>query len=201
MTSTCRATAFRRWYARWSGSQERSSRRGVTAIRDGAPIDRGPSWRWTLAAYEQYAAALTPPLWARYRQNIQATLSDVGTAAQIVAEEEGGAARTAPCWLFPAGRYAESRGTAIPLEWPEVRLLAVRPGRRREGSGAPAHGGVHPAGARGRAPALTLHTADLMAVAMRSTSAWLHAAPNWTSGPRRGSAKAIAALTLPSPEK
>ena len=29
----------------------------------------------TLAAYEQYAAVLAPPLWAAYRQNIVATLA------------------------------------------------------------------------------------------------------------------------------
>jgi len=35
----------------------------VTAIRDARPIDRGAILAVTLAAYEQYAAALTPPLW------------------------------------------------------------------------------------------------------------------------------------------
>ena len=61
----------------------------MTAIRDARPSDRGAILAATLAAYEQYAAALPPPLWAMYRQSIQATLADVRPAAQIVAEEDG----------------------------------------------------------------------------------------------------------------
>ena len=139
----------------------------MTAIRDARPIDRGAILAVTLAAYEQYAAALTPPLWARYRQNIQATLGDVGTAAQIVAEEESGAL-VGTVLLFPAGAVMPNPGgTAIPLEWPEVRLLAVAPAARGKGV---ARRLMEECIQRARAagsPALTLHTADIMAVAMR----------------------------------
>jgi len=116
----------------------------VTAIRDAHPGDRSAILAVTLAAYEQYAAALPPPLWAKYRQNIQATLGDVRPAAQIVAEE-GGAL----------------------VGWPEVRLLAVAPAARGKGV---ARRLMEECIQRARAagsPALTLHTADIMAVAMR----------------------------------
>jgi GNAT superfamily N-acetyltransferase len=136
----------------------------VTAIRDAHPGDRDAILAVTLAAYEQYAAALPPPLWAKYRQNIQATLGDVRPAAQIVAEEGGALVGTV--LLFPAGAVMPNPG-ATPLEWPEVRLLAVAPAARGKGV---ARRLMEECIQRARAagsPALTLHTADIMAVAMR----------------------------------
>ncbi|MGH7366093.1 MAG: GNAT family N-acetyltransferase [Candidatus Rokuibacteriota bacterium] len=138
----------------------------MTAIRDARPTDRAAIEAVTLAAYQQYAASLSPPLWAMYRQSIQATLADVGPAAQIVAEEGGALAGTV--LLFPAGAVmANPGGRVITLGSPEVRLLAVAPAARGKGVGrrlmeecirrARAAGG----------PMLTLHTADIMSVAMR----------------------------------
>jgi len=176
----------------------------VTAIRDARPIDRGAILAVTLAAYEQYAAALTPPLWARYRQNIQATLGDVGTAAQIVAEEESGAL-VGTVLLFPAGAVMPNPGgTAIPLEWPEVRLLAVAPAARGKGVARRLMEECIQRARAAGAPALTLHTADLMAVAMR-----LYERMGFTRAPELDirPAPGILAkgyrlpLTLPSPQR
>jgi GNAT superfamily N-acetyltransferase len=176
----------------------------VTAIRDARPIDRGAILVVTLAAYEQYAAALTPPLWARYRQNIQATLGDVGTAAQIVAEEESGAL-VGTVLLFPAGAVMPNPGgTAIPLEWPEVRLLAVAPAARGKGLARRLMEECIQRARAAGAPALTLHTADLMAVAMR-----LYERMGFTRAPELDirPAPGILAkgyrlpLTLPSPQR
>jgi GNAT superfamily N-acetyltransferase len=138
----------------------------VTAIRDARPGDRGAIETVTLAAYEQYAAALTPPRWAMYRQSIQATLADVEPAAQIVAEDGGALVGTV--LLFPAGAVMASRGGAsITLECPEVRLLAVAPAARGKGVARRLmEECIRRARAAG-APALTLHTADIMAAAMR----------------------------------
>jgi GNAT superfamily N-acetyltransferase len=138
----------------------------VTAIRDARPSDRGAILAATLAAYEQYAAALAPPLWAMYRQSIQATLADVRPAAQIVAEEGGALVGTV--LLYPAGAVmANPGGTPVPLEWPEVRLLAVPPAARGKGVARRLmEECIRRARAAG-APALTLHTADIMSVAMR----------------------------------
>jgi len=175
----------------------------VTAIRDARPSDRDAILAVTLAAYEQYAAALTAPLWVRYRQSIEATLADVGTAAQIVAEESGALVGTV--LLFPAGAVMPNPGgTAIPLEWPEVRLLAVAPAARGKGV---ARRLMEECIQRARAagsPALTLHTADIMAVAMR-----LYERMGFTREPELDirPAPGILAkgyrlpLTLPSPQK
>jgi len=101
-----------------------------------------------------------------YRQSIQATLANVGTAVQIVAEDSGALLGTV--LLFPAGAaMGTPGGTSITLELPEVRLLAVAPAARGKGV---AHRLMEECIRRARgagAPALTLHTADIMAVAMR----------------------------------
>jgi len=138
----------------------------VTAIRDARPSDRDAILAVTLAAYEQYADALTPPRWEMYRQNIEATLADVRPAAQIVAEEGGALVGTV--LLYPGGAVmANRRGKPVTLEWPEVRLLAVAPAARGKGVARRLMDEcIHRARATG-APALTLHTADIMAVAMR----------------------------------
>jgi len=173
----------------------------VTAIRDARPDDSGAVLAVTLAAYEQYAAALPPPLWAMYRQSIQATLADVGTAAQIVAEESGALVGTV--LLFPAGAIMPNPG-ATALEWPEVRLLAVAPAARGKGV---ARRLMEECIQRARAagsPALTLHTADIMAVAMR-----LYERMGFTRAPELDIrlAPGILAkgyrlpLTLPSPQR
>ncbi len=138
----------------------------MIAIRGARPEDRDAILAVTLAAYEQYADTLTPPSWAMYRRNIQATLADVGTAAQIVAEGEG--ALLGAVLLFPAGTVMGNPGVAsITLEWPEVRLLAVAPAARGKGVARRLMDECIQRARAAGAPALTLHTADMMAVAMR----------------------------------
>ena len=138
----------------------------MTEIRDARPGDRGAILAVTLAAYEQYAAALAPPLWAMYRQSIEATLADVRPAAQLVAKD--GTALVGTVLLFPAGAVmATPGGPSITLACPEVRLRAVTPAAR--GKGVARHL-VEECIGRARAtgaPAVTLHTADIMTVAMR----------------------------------
>lgn len=138
----------------------------MTEIRDARPSDRGAILAVTLAAYEQYAAVLPPPLWALYRQNIEATLADVRPAAQIVAEEAG--ALVGAVLLYPAGAaMGTPGGTSIALACPEVRLLAVPPAARGNGVARRLMDECIQRARAAGAPALTLHTADMMAVAMR----------------------------------
>ena len=85
----------------------------------------------TLAAYEQYAAVLAPPLWAAYRQNIVATLAAATPATLIVAEAAG--RMVGSVLLQPAGSVLIEPGTGTAgkrLAEPEVRLLAVGPAGR-----------------------------------------------------------------------
>ena len=90
----------------------------------------------------------------------------MGTAAQIVAEDGGALVGTV--LLLPAGAaLATPDGTSITLRSPEVRLLAVAPSARGKGVAlALMEACIERARAAG-APALSLHTTDMMAVAMR----------------------------------
>jgi GNAT superfamily N-acetyltransferase len=138
----------------------------VSTVRDAAPSDRAAIEAVTLAAYEQYAATLPAPLWTMYRQSILATLADVQPAAQIVAEDGG--ALVGSVLLYPAGTVtATPGGPPLARAWPEVRLLAVTPAARGHGVGRRLMEECVRRARAGRAPALTLHTADIMAVAMR----------------------------------
>jgi GNAT superfamily N-acetyltransferase len=175
----------------------------VTAVRDARPSDRAGILALTLAAYEQYASALSPPLWSMYRQSIQATLGDVGPAVQIVAEDRGVLVGTV--LLFPAGALRATPGSAsITLEAPEVRLLAVAPAARGKGVGRRLmEECIRRARAAG-ASALTLHTADIMAAAVRLYERMGFArAPelDFSPAPRITVKGYRLPLTLPSPQR
>jgi predicted N-acetyltransferase YhbS len=139
---------------------------GIT-IRESRPADRAAIEAITLAAYEQYAAVLPAPLWEAYRQNIVATLADATPATQIVAEEEGVLVGSVLLYPADADSGAPSRGKAMMLTWPEVRLLAVAPPARGSGAGRRLmEECIRRARASG-ATALTLHTTEMMHVAMQ----------------------------------
>jgi predicted N-acetyltransferase YhbS len=128
-------------------------------IREARAGDQAAIHDVTLAAYEEYAARMPPPLWRKYRENIVATLTDPGPALQLVAED--GRAIVGTVLLYPASPRDDSARL-----WPEVRLLAVAPAARGRGIGAAL---MRECIARTRAAgiaALSLHTTDLMRVAM-----------------------------------
>lgn len=124
-------------------------------VREARPDDRDAIRDVTLAAYQEYAARM-PGFWEAYRQNIEATLGDVGSAEQLVVEHEG--AVVAAVLLYPPRRE---------MPWPEVRLLAVAPAARGRGFGAALMQECVRRAGRAGAGALTLHTTDLMQTAMR----------------------------------
>ncbi len=137
------------------------------SIRDARASDRAAIEAVTLAAYQQYATTLSAPLWDAYRQNIVATLAGVTQAAQIVAEDGG--ALVGSVLLYPAGgdMGAPGGGKAMTLAWPEVRLLAVAPAARGGGVGRRLMEECIRRARGSGAAALTLHTTDMMSVAMR----------------------------------
>ena len=131
-------------------------------LRDARPVEAGAIRALTLAAYEQYAAVLGP-LWPMYRANIEETLARVAPAEQIVADRGG--VLVGAVLLYPAG--GPKSGTDRRTSGPEVRLLAVPPGERGHGiAEALMRECVRRARAIG-APALLLHTTDMMQTAMR----------------------------------
>ena len=142
-----------------------SARPDDVTIRDGRLDDRPAVEAVTLAAYEQYAAVLPPPLWAAYRQNILATLAAAAPATLIVAEADG--AVMGSVLLQPAGSVlAAPGGPGTRLAEPEVRLLAVGPAGRGRGLGRRLMEECIRRSRAAGAPGLTLHTTDMMRVAM-----------------------------------
>jgi GNAT superfamily N-acetyltransferase len=134
-------------------------------IRDARDSDRDAIRDLTLSAYEEYAA-LMPQHWEDYRRAVLATLADVKPAEQIVVEQEGSVVGTV--LLYPAGAILERPdSTLLSIDWPEVRLLAVAPAARGQGVGTTLMQECVRRARRSGATALTLHTTDMMQIAMR----------------------------------
>ncbi len=133
-------------------------------IRDARRGDRDAAREVTLSAFTQYAAVMPPPRWQAYRENILATLTDVGPAQQIVAEKEG--TIVGSVLLYPPGT-AFSTPDEGPLTCPEVRLLAVAAEARGQGVGTALMKECIRRSRRLGANCLNLHTTDMMQVAMR----------------------------------
>ena len=134
-------------------------------IRDGRESDRDTIQAVTLSAYQQYAAVMPPPHWESYRRNILDTLSDVQPAEQIVAEQDE--AVVGAVLLYPAGTvFSGPDGASVSLAWPEVRLLAVAPPARGQGIGKALMQECLRRAHQSRSAAITLHTSDMMEVAM-----------------------------------
>ncbi len=136
-------------------------------IRSARPADRAAIEAVTLAAYEQYAAILPPPLWRQYRQHIVETLAEATPDITIVAEADG--ALVGSVLLYPAGAdmVAPGLGTSSRLAHPEIRLLAVAPSARGQGVGRRLMDECIRRARAAGTTALTLHTNDVMRVAMQ----------------------------------
>lgn len=134
-------------------------------VRDARDGDREIIRDVTLSAYQQYAAVMQTH-WEGYRHNILTTLGDVEPAEQIVAEQLGAIVGTV--LLYPAGTvFTAQTGTSVTLAWPELRLLAVAPAARGEGVGAALMRECVRRARQSGTALLTLHTHEIMAVAMR----------------------------------
>jgi len=135
------------------------------SLRDARSADQAAISDLTLAAYQEYAAAI-PALWESYRDNTLATLAEVAPAEQIVAELDGALVGTV--LLFPAGSVVGLiNGVEHRREWPEIRLLAVAPAMRGRGVGSALVRECLRRARQSGAAVLTLHTTDLMQVAMQ----------------------------------
>ena len=134
-------------------------------IRDARDANRETIQSVTLAAYEQYASLMTG-MWQFYRANILATLAEVKLAQQIVAETKDGIVGTV--LLYPAGtQFHAPNGTSVTLALPEIRLLAVTPTARGQGIASALMQECIRRARQSGVPALTLHTSDMMQVAMQ----------------------------------
>jgi len=133
-------------------------------VRDADDADRDRIRDLTLAAYEEYAAAVPAPFWAAYRGNILTTLESDGPEDRIVAEQDGVIVGSALLYPPASGAYGAAARAGV---LPEVRLLAVLPAARGQGVGqALMQECVRRARVAG-AVALGLHTMDMMRAAVR----------------------------------
>jgi GNAT superfamily N-acetyltransferase len=134
-------------------------------LRDARAEDQDAIRDVTLAAYQEYAAVMPPTPWERYRHSILETLADVRSAEQIIAEQAGAIVGTV--LLYPAGTVMTTPASAsVTLPSPEIRLLAVAPAARGQGVGAVLVRECLRRGRQAGSMAVTLHTTDMMQVAM-----------------------------------
>ncbi len=135
------------------------------SIRDALEGDREAAREVTLAAYEEYAKIIPPLFWEGYRKNIVESLDEKGPAQHIVAEYAGKIVGSVLLYPPAASAYgaAADESTAIP----EMRLLAVIPTMRGHGIGTALTRECVQRAQRAGAPALGLHTTDMMQTAMQ----------------------------------
>lgn len=101
-------------------------------IRDARPDELTAVRELTLAAYEEYAAIMTPPAWAALKAVLPGALGSTLPAERIIAEQDS--RLVGSVMLFPAevDAYGSSAGqSAIP----EIRMLAVPVAARGKGVG------------------------------------------------------------------
>src|SRR5438270_3949 len=101
-------------------------------IRDARDDERAAIQAITLAAYAEYATIMPGPFWEEYRRQLLITLDEEGPVERIIAEHEG--MLVGSVLLFPPLANAYTR-TEVSSNWPEVRLLAVKPATRGQGIG------------------------------------------------------------------
>lgn len=134
-------------------------------LRDAHDADRDAIQSVTLIAYEQYASTIGEG-WQFFRANIVNTLGNIRSAEQIVVEKDH--AIVGSVLLLPAGfEFRIPNGELLHLDLPEIRLLAVTPSARGQGiAKALVQECIRRAQQTG-ATAITLHTNDMMHIAMR----------------------------------
>jgi len=135
------------------------------SIRDALEGDREAAREVTLAAYEEYAKSMPLLFWEGYRKSIVKSFDEEGQMQHVVAEYEGKIVGSV--LLFSIGVSAYGKSIDVNAAIPEMRLLAVDPAMRGRGIGNVLTREcvlrVRSAGA----PALGLHTADMMQTAMQ----------------------------------
>lgn len=144
---------------------ERDRREKGVHLRDAQDGDRDAIREVTLSAFQEYAAQM-PDHWEGYRQGVLATLANVTPAEQIVAEQES--VIVGAILLYPAGSvFSPPSGPPMTRARPEMRLLAVAPAARGRGIGTALVRECIRRARRSGSAALTLHTSDVMQMAMR----------------------------------
>lgn len=132
-------------------------------IRDARTDEMKAILDLTLAAYAELATTMPAVNWRGLKATIIKTLSQPEQAEVIVAEL--GAELVGSVLLFPGDSDAYG-DQAVVANWPELRLLAVKPSVRGRGIGALLMEECILRARRSGATALGLHTGDSMVVAL-----------------------------------
>ncbi len=135
----------------------------VIRLRTARTEELGAILELTLVAYEEFATSMPAANWRGLKGTIVKTLSDPWGAEVIVAEL--GAELVGSVLLFPAASQAYG-GRVELADWPELRLLAVKPSARGQGIGTRLMNECIRRARRAGATALGLHTGDSMIVAL-----------------------------------
>ena len=132
-----------------------------TEVRAAGPADLPAVRRVLLAAYQEYAATLSPAMFGRYLADILDVGSRAGAGELLVAEHGG---RVVGTVTFYPDAVGEELGW--PAGWAGLRALGVEPRARGLGIGlALLEACLDRARAAG-APVLCLHTAEFMTAAV-----------------------------------
>lgn len=130
-------------------------------VRDATAADRPTIRDLTLAAYAQYAARM--PNWELYRERMIALVTTDSAAIQLVAVVDDQI--IGAVLLYPGG--VNVYGPERPIDWPELRMLAVNPAARGHGAGAALLEACIARARQWGATSIGLHTEDFMAAALR----------------------------------
>ena len=133
-------------------------------IRDARAGEQDAIVAVTIAAYEQYGAVMPAFAWEIYRANIVETVTHPDNGDHIVAEAAGGIVGSV-LLISPEHEQVEGIGPQT-SDVPEVRLLAVTPQARGLGIGRKLMDECIRRARQAGYPSLTLHTHEMMAVAM-----------------------------------
>lgn len=133
-------------------------------IREAYPDEKEAILTLTLEANAEYAATLPAAFWTVYRQRLIDTLENPGQVTHLVAVENENIIGSV--LLSPTG-VKGNRGVVERAGWPYVRLMAVSPLARGRGVGAALISECIRLARSWGAPAVGLHTIDVMKPAMR----------------------------------
>jgi ribosomal protein S18 acetylase RimI-like enzyme len=131
-------------------------------IRPARPHERESVRELILAGYEEFAPVLEPQHWTTMRGNILRALDAVPDGQLLVALEREQLVGTVT--YYPPGPREFDQ---FPFEWSVIRLLAVHPHCRGRGLGRLLTEACVATASHDGAPAVGLHTGEMMDPAMR----------------------------------
>lgn len=109
-----------------------SARQPVPALRSQLPAVAV----LTQLAYAELASAFPSPFWQRYSASVEQTILTESAGSEVwVLSNDAGTIQASVLFVHAGARIDKTDGTALVLNDPEMRLLAVGPAYRQQGLG------------------------------------------------------------------